>query len=65
MSLAPDDGRAVQSGAALDAAAEGSSQGPGAGSCDYEACARFYHSFRAADCTYQPFDGGPRQLCEK
>jgi membrane peptidoglycan carboxypeptidase len=33
--------------------------------CDYEACARTYHSFRASDCTYQPFSGAPRQLCEK
>jgi penicillin-binding protein 1A len=33
--------------------------------CDYEACARTYRSFRASDCTYQPFSGAPRQLCEK
>ena len=33
--------------------------------CDYEACGRTYHSFRASDCTYQPFSGAPRQLCEK
>lgn len=31
--------------------------------CDRSACASAYHSFRASDCTYQPFDG-PRQLCE-
>lgn len=37
----------------------------GAPRCDYEACARTYHSFRASDCTYQPFSGAPRQLCEK
>ena len=30
--------------------------------CDVDACARAYRSFRAEDCTYQPYDG-PRQLC--
>ena len=34
--------------------------------CDIQACAGAYRrSFRASDCTYQPFDGGPRRLCEK
>jgi hypothetical protein len=33
--------------------------------CDILACAGAYRSFRANDCTYQPFDGGPRRLCEK
>ena len=33
--------------------------------CEYEACARTRHSFRASDCTYQPFRGGPRRLCVK
>jgi BA14K-like protein len=28
-------------------------------------CAGAYRSFRAADCTYQPFDGGARRFCEK
>ena len=32
--------------------------------CDYQACSRAYNSFRASDCTYQPYDG-PRKLCEK
>ncbi len=42
------------------------SQAAGAPRCDYEACARHYHSFRASDCTYQPpFRGAPRRLCEK
>lgn len=31
-------------------------------SCDVDACARAYKSFREADCTYQPYSG-PRQLC--
>lgn len=33
--------------------------------CNVAACSGFYHSFRASDCTYQPFDGGPRRLCER
>jgi len=32
-------------------------------SCDVAACAARYLSFRASDCTYQPYDG-PRQVCE-
>lgn len=30
--------------------------------CDVAACASAYRSFRAADCTYQPFTG-PRRVC--
>jgi membrane peptidoglycan carboxypeptidase len=33
--------------------------------CNVAVCAAFYSSFRAQDCTYQPFDGGPRRLCER
>jgi hypothetical protein len=36
---------------------------PGGGACDVRACSERYTSFRAADCTYQPFGGGPRQVC--
>jgi len=32
--------------------------------CNVKACTRAYRSFRASDCTYQPYSG-PRQLCEK
>jgi len=32
--------------------------------CDVAACAGAYSSFRASDCTYQPFEGA-RQLCVK
>jgi 1A family penicillin-binding protein len=38
---------------------------PSAGHCDQQACASAYNSFRASDCTYQPYSGGPRRLCEK
>jgi hypothetical protein len=33
-------------------------------SCNVQACASAYRSFRASDCTYQPFDG-PRRVCDK
>jgi hypothetical protein len=32
--------------------------------CDVQACSGAYQSFRASDCSYQPF-GGPRRICEK
>ena len=33
-------------------------------SCNVQACSASYRSFRASDCTFQPY-GGPRRLCEK
>src|SRR5579859_1855463 len=33
--------------------------------CNIPACEAFYHSFRASDCTYQPYWGGPRQYCAR
>ena len=33
--------------------------------CDYRLCASTYRSFDASDCTYQPYTGGPRRLCER
>jgi penicillin-binding protein 1A len=47
----------------LDTQAVGWSSEPGA--CDYQACSSTYHSFRASDCTYQPYSGGSRQMCKK
>jgi hypothetical protein len=41
--------------------AQGSSDQPG---CDVSLCERYYRSFRASDCTYQPY-GGPRQYCAR
>ncbi len=32
--------------------------------CDIRACSRAYRSFRAADCSYQPYSG-PRQVCTR
>jgi 1A family penicillin-binding protein len=33
--------------------------------CHVPACQAFYQSFRASDCTYQPYWGGSRQYCER
>lgn len=33
------------------------------GQCNIRACDRAFRSFRASDCTYQPYGGGPRRLC--
>jgi penicillin-binding protein 1A len=38
---------------------------PGKALCNVSACTSFYSSFDAASCTYQPYDGGPRRMCEK
>jgi membrane peptidoglycan carboxypeptidase len=35
-----------------------------AAQCDIRACSAAYRSFRAEDCTYQPYDG-PRQICTR
>ncbi len=35
------------------------------GQCNVPVCERFYHSFRASDCTYQPYWGGSRRLCDR
>jgi penicillin-binding protein 1A len=32
--------------------------------CDYRACSATYRSFRASDCTYQPYSG-PRRYCDR
>jgi hypothetical protein len=32
--------------------------------CNRSRCAAAYQSFHAADCSYQPEGGGPRQICE-
>jgi 1A family penicillin-binding protein len=39
---------------------QASAEAPAA--CNQELCSRMFRSFRASDCTYQPYDG-PRRLC--
>jgi hypothetical protein len=52
------------SSARIVSASEGTGQ-PKQGMCNYDACAQIYSSFRREDCTYQPYDGGPRRLCQR
>jgi penicillin-binding protein 1A len=33
--------------------------------CNVAICARFYRSFDPSDCSYQPYFGGPRRICER
>ncbi len=35
------------------------------GQCNVPVCEQRYHSFRASDCSYQPYWGGPRQYCAR
>ena len=35
-----------------------------AGACDVRACSSMYSSFRASDCSYQPYSG-PRRICTR
>lgn len=41
-----------------------SESAPAGPSCNISACERSYRSFRASDCTYQPYRGG-RKLCTR
>ena len=61
----PDDRGESPHGAAAPAvpAAEPVTQ-QAAGRCDIQTCTQAYSSFRASDCTYQPFSG-PRRVCGK
>jgi hypothetical protein len=34
-------------------------------SCNQAACSRAYRSFDSSTCTYQPYSGAQRRLCEK
>jgi 1A family penicillin-binding protein len=38
---------------------------PSKAQCDVDICANRYESFDSADCTYQPFGGGPRRVCDR
>jgi len=55
----------VQSARAAEEHGQGTTGAAAPTSCDVDACARTYSSFDASDCTYQPYGGGARQLCEK
>jgi BA14K-like protein len=61
----PDDrGEPQQRAAAAAAPAAAPVAQQAAGHCDIQTCTQAYSSFRASDCTYQPFSG-PRRVCGK
>jgi penicillin-binding protein 1A len=39
--------------------------GAASASCNIPVCERYYRSFRASDCTYQPLEGGVRRFCDR
>jgi penicillin-binding protein 1A len=39
-------------------------QVPSNSSCNVDVCSRRYRSFEPADCSYQPYGGGPRRFCD-
>jgi membrane peptidoglycan carboxypeptidase len=55
---------AADADAAMTEGTEEAMQDMGA-QCNYEACSTAYDSFRASDCTYQPYGGGSRKLCQR
>jgi penicillin-binding protein 1A len=61
---APPDTTAAEALVFPDQVTAPRSIGPQLAQCDVPACEAFYHSFRASDCTYQPY-WGPREYCER
>jgi penicillin-binding protein 1A len=55
VSRPPSPGEAPQSPAQARAQAQ----------CNMDVCNQFYSSFNPSDCTYQPYGGGPRRVCER
>jgi len=62
--LLPDNAQKTQAYAAQPKQAEPEKTATSNNHCDIQACASAYKSFRASDCTYQPF-GGERRVCGK
>lgn len=58
----PDNKKPDDQNAANDRAQATQPAGAASGKCNAAACQR-YSSFRASDCTYQPYGGGPRRVC--
>jgi hypothetical protein len=56
------DRRGAESAAEAPKSANSARAGP---QCNVDLCATTYASFHAADCTYQPYSGGSRRVCER
>jgi hypothetical protein len=63
---APAPARSVTPAPAIMAPEQNPAQADAAAQskCDVSACSAAYRSFRAEDCTWQPYDG-PRRFCDK
>jgi len=59
-----DEAAQAQASAAEAASDTTTASVPAAAHCNIAACSAAYRSFRASDCTYQPFDG-ERRVCTK
>jgi hypothetical protein len=59
-----DGGASNEQDATTETAQADSQQAKAPNACNVQACGAAYRSFRASDCTYQPYDG-PRRLCTK
>jgi hypothetical protein len=62
--VSPDSAHNAQAYAAQPKPADPERTATSNNQCDVQACASAYKSFRASDCTYQPF-GGLRRVCGK
>jgi penicillin-binding protein 1A len=60
-----DAGEASEVSLFEQARAMSQAQEPEPPQCNVRVCQRFYRSFRASDCTFQPYGGGPRRICER
>jgi membrane peptidoglycan carboxypeptidase len=61
-SRAPNEQKTNSRDTAQNTEQDTAAPGAAGGKCNVAAC-RGYSSFRASDCTYQPFGGGPRRAC--
>jgi len=60
----PDNAQNAQAYAAQPKQTESERTAASNNQCDVQTCASAYKSFRASDCSYQPF-GGTRRICGK
>ncbi|WP_316014800.1 transglycosylase domain-containing protein [Roseobacter sp. HKCCA0434] len=58
------DGPAARAAALALPDAQAAAAAAAAPQCNVRACSRFYRSFRASDCTFQPYSG-PRRRCTR
>lgn len=60
----PSSNDSISQRAELQPSATNAQTSPDRPSCDVSLCERSYRSFRASDCSYQPYEG-PRQYCAR